>query len=89
MPRVCFTPNLHKLVDVHEYEVAGSTIAQALEDVFSRQPTLQSYIVDDQKRLRRHINVFVDGELIRGAHPLNTEIRPESEIYIMQALSGG
>ncbi|MAT15336.1 MAG: thiamine biosynthesis protein ThiS [Planctomyces sp.] len=89
MPRVCFTPNLQKLIEIHEYSVQGETVAAALDEVFARQPELRSYILDDQKRLRRHINIFLDGELARGTEPLKTPVGMDTEIYVMQALSGG
>ncbi|MEZ6047915.1 MAG: MoaD/ThiS family protein [Planctomycetaceae bacterium] len=89
MPRVCFTPNLHKLIEVHEYDVPGSTLGEALKAVFQQQPRLESYILDEQRGVRRHINLFLDGELIREKNPLDKQINPQSVIYVMQALSGG
>ncbi|MCA9040193.1 MAG: MoaD/ThiS family protein [Planctomycetaceae bacterium] len=89
MPRVCFTPNLLKLIDVRECNVPGSTIGEVLAEVFAAQPELQSYILDEQKRVRRHINLFLNGELVRGTDPLETAIETDAEIYVMQALSGG
>lgn len=69
-------------------EAAGGTVAVALAEVFARHLVLRSYVLDDQDRLRLHIAVFVDGTHIRQNvldHPLGAD----SEIYIMQALSGG
>jgi molybdopterin synthase sulfur carrier subunit len=59
-----------------------------MADVFARYPALKGYVLDDQDRLRLHIAVFVDGAHVRRGvleHPL----RSDSEVYIMQALSGG
>jgi len=57
--------------------------------VFAAAPRLRGYLVDDQGRLRQHVNVFVDGEAIRDRLALADEVRGDSEIHVMQALSGG
>jgi molybdopterin synthase sulfur carrier subunit len=69
-------------------EAAGETVSQALNAVFERYRPLRGYVLDDQGRLRLHIAVFVDGVHIRKDildHPL----RADSELYVLQALSGG
>lgn len=49
---------------------------------------LKSYVLDDQDRLRLHIAVFVDGAQVRR-NVLDHPLQSDSELYIMQALSGG
>ena len=50
---------------------------------------MRSYILDAQGRLRKHVAVFIDGELLTDKRDLGRSIPPNSEIYVMQALSGG
>jgi hypothetical protein len=50
---------------------------------------VRSYILDDQGRLRRHVAVFIDGELLLDKKDLGRGVASSSEIYVMQALSGG
>ena len=52
-------------------------------------PGIKGYIVDDQGKLRQHVNIFIDGELIQDREGLSDPLRPESEVYFFQALSGG
>jgi hypothetical protein len=52
-------------------------------------PRLRGYVLDDQGALRHHMMVFVDGEPIRDRARLSDLVRPTSEVYVMQALSGG
>jgi hypothetical protein len=52
-------------------------------------PALRSYLLDDQERLRQHVSVFIDGELIVDRERLTDAVAPASEIYVVQALSGG
>ena len=62
---------------------------ESLIDVFQQYPTLKAYVVDDQGQLRKHMQVFVDGELIRDRECFTDRVSDRSEIFIMQALSGG
>jgi molybdopterin synthase sulfur carrier subunit len=89
VPRVTFTANLRRLVDCPPADVPGATVGEALEAVFARAPQLRSYIVDDQGALRRHVVVFVGGELVRDRVRLTDAVTPGAEIAVMQALSGG
>jgi hypothetical protein len=50
---------------------------------------LRSYIVDDQGRLRKHVVVFIDGEMIEDRDGLRDPVGPASDLVVMQALSGG
>ncbi|MEN3975426.1 MoaD/ThiS family protein [Emcibacter sp. SYSU 3D8] len=89
MAQMFFTQHLRRLV-AHEYvDVQGATLRAALGDLFLQLPALRSYILDDQDRLRQHVCIFVDDERIDFRGSLDCEIAPESEIYVMQALSGG
>lgn len=89
MPQVHFTRNLASQTDAPSCEVPGTTVAEALHAVFEERPRLRSYIVDDQGALRTHVVVFVDGSTMVDRTCLTDAVRPDSEIFIMQALSGG
>lgn len=62
---------------------------EALRQVFAENSKLAGYILDDQERLRKHVAIFVDGELIRDRVKLTDPVKPESRVDVMQALSGG
>jgi molybdopterin synthase sulfur carrier subunit len=88
MVQVHFTSHLRHVIPMGAIEANGDTVAEALRDVFSRHPTARGYVLDDQDRIRLHIAVFVDGVHVRKdalAYPL----KGGSELYVMQALSGG
>ena len=89
MPRVNFTPNLRKHLDCPPQQVDAATLRQALDAVFVENPRLRGYILDDQRRLRQHVVVFVDNVVITDRITLSDAVRPDSEVYVMQALSGG
>jgi sulfur-carrier protein len=89
MPQVVLTSNLQRYVSCDQREVRGSTVHEVLEALFSDIPKLRGYILDDQGHLRRHMIIFVDGQIISDRTGLSDPVKETSEVYVMQALSGG
>ncbi len=89
MVEVKFTPNLQRHLAAPATAVPGATVREALDHVFSSNPQLRSYVLDEQGRLRKHVVVFIDGEMIEDRRSLTDPIGPTSELFVMQALSGG
>lgn len=89
MPRVVFTRNLQRHVPSPAVDVPGSSVRQVLEAAFARNHRVRGYVLDDQGALRKHMVVFIDGQQIRDRIALSDPVGPDSEVYIMQALSGG
>ncbi|MGL4514572.1 MAG: MoaD/ThiS family protein [Lacipirellulaceae bacterium] len=89
MPIVRFTSHLRDVAPDEPIEVEGSTTGEALRAAFVGRDRLRSYVFDDAGRLRRHVAVFVDGELTTDRVGLGQPLHADSEVYVMQALSGG
>lgn len=89
MPEVTFTTTLQRHVGAPSSSVKGATVREALDEVFRENPRLRGYVLDDQGRLRRHVVVFVDGEVVADRDGLTDPVRPTSKLFVMQALSGG
>ena len=89
MPRVVFTSNLQRHVNCPETRVAAGTVRTALAQVFAAQPQARGYVLDEQGQLRKHVVVFVDGQRVRDREGLSDPVRDASEVYVMQALTGG
>jgi molybdopterin converting factor small subunit len=69
-----------------EVEAEGRTLTELLADLDRRYPGMRFRVVDEQDRIRPHMNFFVGGELVRDlAHP----IAPGDDVHILGALSGG
>jgi len=64
----------------------GSTLADLLAALDEKWRGLRFRIIDEQDGVRRHIKLFVDGESVRK---IATELRPDAEVMIVAALSGG
>ena len=89
MPRVQFTTHLRMHVPADNLQAEGDSVFSVLEDLFSRYPTVKGFILDDQGALRKHVAIFLDGRSIQDRSRLSDLVRPDSEIFVMQALSGG
>jgi sulfur-carrier protein len=89
MPRVSFTPHLQRHLDCPPRTVDGETVRAVLENLFADQPKLRSYIVDDQGVVRQHVVIFVDQQMISDRENQSDKVTPTSEIFVLQALSGG
>jgi sulfur-carrier protein len=89
MARVSFTSALLRFLPAPAAEVEGATVGEALAAVFSAQPALRSYVLDDQGGLRRHVAVYRNGEPVRDRIGLSDPIVRGDEIYVFQALTGG
>lgn len=89
VPRVSFTSSLQRHVSCPAEQVGGATVREALEQYFARHPQVRSYVLDEQGALRHHVVVFVDGGQLRDRSGQQEPIGEASDLYIMQALSGG
>lgn len=78
--------------DVIELAVAldlRMTAAEVIEAVARDCPGIRDRVLNEQGELRRHINIFIDGENARFLGGLAAEVGNDSEIWIHPALSGG
>ena len=89
MALVVFTKNLQRHVECPPTVAPGNTVREVLDVVFEQIPLLRGYVVDETGRLRKHMSIFVDGELLSDRKSLGDAVGESSEIYVMQALSGG
>ncbi len=89
MPTIHLTSHLRRVAPGGPTRVEATTLGAALDAYFATAPKVRSYILDDQGRLRRHVAVFIDGQLLTNKSDLARRVAPSSEIYVMQALSGG
>ena len=89
MARVVFTAHLRKHLPSEAAEVAGRSVGECIDAVFELQPELRGYVLDDQGRVRQHVMIFVDDAPLSDRLGLSDPLQPASEIYVMQALSGG
>jgi molybdopterin converting factor small subunit len=70
---------------VREVEVSAASVREAIDALDARWPGMRDRLCDSRPAIRRHINVFVDGDKAT----LDTPLTPGTEVIIMTAISGG
>jgi len=68
-----------------ELEVEAANVAEVMDRLNARWPGMRDRLCDSTPKIRRHINVFVDGEKAS----LTTVIPPNGEVVVLTAISGG
>jgi molybdopterin converting factor small subunit len=70
-------------------EAAPPSVGEALEVLWHRSAGLRDRVLTERGEVRPHVNVFVNGQVMRRDQVLQTAISDNSEICIMPAVSGG
>lgn len=90
MATVKFTYALSRFFKgLKETTTTGTSLAEVMKEIDGSYPGIRNYILDEQGSLRRHVNIFIDGKIISDRVKLSDAFSANSEIYIIQALSGG
>jgi len=67
-------------------EVEAGTLGEVMAALDLKFPGLAFRVIDEQRQIRPHMNVFIGEENVRD---LNAPITSPSEVFIVGALSGG
>ncbi|HYH79578.1 MAG TPA: ubiquitin-like small modifier protein 1 [Longimicrobium sp.] len=65
------------------------TVGEVLGALAGRHGGVVDRVIDERGELRRHVNVFVDGDNVRWLNGLETAVETNSTIVIVPAVSGG
>jgi molybdopterin converting factor small subunit len=66
-------------------EINAATVEEMVDELDRLWPGMRDRLCDSTPAIRRHINVFIDGEKAR----LGTKIPPGAEVFVLTAISGG
>lgn len=90
MPTVKFTYALRRFFPgIKDTEVNSASLPDLLKSIDAHYPGIRSYVVDERGALRKHVLIFIDGEVITDREKLSDVVKENSEVHIMQSLSGG
>ena len=89
MATVRFTQNIQRHVVCPTREASGSTLRAVLDAYFRDNESARGYVLDEQGRIRQHMVVFIDGEMVRDRDRLSDAVKPDSVVDVIQSLSGG
>ena len=68
-----------------DHVVEGATVAELLEALERAHPALGGWVLDERGRIRRHVNVFVNGSY--GSE--ETPVGPDDRVHVLPSISGG
>jgi molybdopterin synthase sulfur carrier subunit len=71
--------------DCSEHSLDGEAVEDLLRSLERDHPALSGWILDERGRLRRHINVFVNGERVAQDSP----VAEGDRVDVLPAISGG
>lgn len=84
--KVMIPSALRSYTECSQVDAVGSTLAEVLSDLDRQYPGIRFRMIDEQQQVRRHIRIFVNGASV---NTLSQSMRPDDEVVIVQALSGG
>jgi len=68
-----------------EITIDGTSVGQVLRELEHQHPKITGWVLDEQGRVRRHVNVFVDGERVKEDAP----VEPDATLHVLPSISGG
>ena len=72
-----------------QVSVEGSTVQEVLDSLEAAHPGFTAKLFDEQGKLVRYVNVFVDDDDVRFLDGLGTPVPDGVTVSIMQAVAGG
>jgi molybdopterin converting factor small subunit len=86
VPVVTLRAPLKDLAGGHsDVSLDGATVGDVLRDLESRWPKTVGWVLDERGRVRRHVNVFLNGERVREEAP----VTPDDRLHVRPSISGG
>ncbi|MCK6543475.1 MoaD/ThiS family protein [bacterium] len=84
---VIHIPNpLRSYTSDEKVQAEGHTIAEVLKNLDAQFPGIRFRVIDEQDRIRRHIKIFLNEEMVDN---LKEPIESKDTLHIICALSGG
>lgn len=81
---------LRKLTDNRDQVQAdGATVGAIIEDLEKKHPGLKERLCDEDGKVRRFVNVFLNDEDIRFLESLDTPVKDGDELALVPAIAGG
>lgn len=83
------TPLQKHIENKKEVYIEGKTVKEILKKLTDDYPSLKERIYDEEGKLRRFINIYVNDEDIRFLNGEDTELKDGDTVSIIPAIAGG
>ncbi|MCL6452392.1 MAG: MoaD/ThiS family protein [Alicyclobacillus sp.] len=67
----------------------GQTLADVLRSLDARYPGMAAWLVEPDGRLRPHLSVFISGHRLPPQSHISVRLQEDSDVWVLQAISGG
>jgi sulfur-carrier protein len=86
MPEVVLRAPLKDLAGGNaRVDLEGTTVGQVLRRLEDTWPKTVGWVLDEQGRVRRHVNVFLNGERVRE----DAAVGPGDRLHVLPSITGG
>jgi sulfur-carrier protein len=85
MALVLLRAPLSELAGGRQHALEGRTVQEALVALEASCPTLAGWVLDERRSIRRHVNVYVNGQLAQEDTPVGDADR----VQVLPAITGG
>lgn len=72
-----------------EVDAQGSNVRTLVDDLENKYPGIKERICDETGKIRRFVNVYVNGDDIRFLQNMETALKEGDNISIVPAIAGG
>jgi molybdopterin converting factor small subunit len=70
---------------IREVPIEGASVGEVLRELERLHPRIEGWVLDEHGRVRRHVNVFVDGERVRD----DAAVASNATVHVLPSISGG
>ena len=72
-----------------DVDVAGSTIATAMQDLVGQFPALKQHLYNENDEMRAFVNLFLGQDNIKDLQGLETPLNAGDTLRIIPSIAGG
>lgn len=67
-------------------DIEGTTLRELLDNMERAHPGIRFRIIDEQDRIRQHVNIFVGKDKV---HTIDVPLAGADAVHVLASLSGG
>ena len=85
MAHVRLRAPLSELTGGSDHELGGATVLEVLETLEREHPAVAGWVLDEQRRIRVHVNVYVNGQPAGE----KASVAPSDRMHVLPSITGG